>query len=282
MKNLLLSESRSPRNEQSKSLGLFLITLLIGASLVGYLTVKKIQLNGELKVIQNCVRKEYCQGRIEALERLIKAKRSLKFHNLSSANLSNANLRSANLSTADLRSANLSNINLSSGNLISADFSTANLSRANLSKTNLSSADLISANLSNINLSRANLSKTNLSSADLISANLSHANLSSAYLISSNLSSADLSHSDFSNAHFFNTNLSSANLIDTDLSHTQNLTLSQIKTACNWEEAFYKSNWDHEKREWIVNEKANKQYIEKLKKDTDSEPKEPVDCSKWE
>ena len=282
MKNLLLLESRSPRNKQIKSLVLFLITLLMVISLVGYFVVKKIQLNGALKIIQNCVRKENCQGRIEALERLVRAKRSLKFYNLSSVNLNSANLSHANLSTADLRSANLSNTNFSRADLSHADFSTANLSSANLSRANLSRADLISANLSHANLSHANLSHANLSSTDLISTDLSNTNLSSADLIGTDLSNANLSSANLSNANLSYANLSSTDLISTDLSHAQNLTLSQIKTACNWSQAFYKSNWNNETRKWIVNKEANQQFIRQLQQDRDSDPKQPNDCSEWE
>ena len=281
MKNLLLLESGSPRTKQIKSLVLLLITPLMGVALVGYLVVKKIQLNGALEIIQNCVRKEDCQGRSEALERLVKAKRSLKFYNLSSVNLNSANLSNANLSTADLRSANLSNANLSTADLSRADFSAANLSHANLSYANLNRADLISTDLSHANLSHANLSHANLSSTDLISTDLSNTNLSSTDLISTDFSAANLSHANLSYANLSYANLSRADLISTDLSHAQNLTLSQIKTACNWSQAFYKSNWNNETRKWIVNKEANQQFIQQLQQDKDSDPKTPVDCSEW-
>ena len=282
MKNYLrLPKSRSPRKKQSKSLVLFLIILLMGAALVGYLVVPKIQLNEKPKIIQNCVRKELCPDRIEALERLVKAKKSLKFYNLSSANLSHANLSSANLSHADLRSAHLSHTNLSRANLSRADFSTANLDHANLSHAHLSRADLISAHLDQANLDHANLSHANLSSTDLINAHLSHTNLSHAHLSSTDLSSANLSHADLTNANFSHANFKSANVFSADLSHAQNLTLSQIKTACNWSQAFYKSDWHNQTRKWIVNEEENQQYIKKLKQDRASDPQEPVDCSQW-
>ena len=282
MKNyLLLAKSRSPRKEQLKSLVLFLIIFLLIAAPSGYLVVQKIQLDEADQIIHNCVRQKHCPGRIEALERLVKAQRSWQFYNLSSANLIRANLSRANLSIADLRSANLSHTNLSRANLNSADFSTANLSHANLSHANLSHADLISVNLDHANLSHANLSHTNLSSTDLINTHLSHTNLSHAHLSSTDLSSANLSHADLTNANFSHANFKSANVFSADLWSAQNLTLSQIKTACNWSQAFYKSDWHNQTRKWIVNEEENQQYIKKLKQDRASDPKEPVDCSQW-
>ena len=170
MKNSLLPERGSPRNEQIKSLGLFLIIPLMGASLVGYWVVKKIQLNGAPQIIQNCVRQEPCHRIIETKDRLVKAKRSWQFYNLSSANLYNANLYNANFSDANLSDANLSD---------------ANLSDANLSDTNLRSAYLISSYLYSSNLRSANLSDANLSSAYLSNANLRSANLSGTKLIDS-------------------------------------------------------------------------------------------------
>ncbi len=282
MKNyLLLPKSRSPRKEQLKSLVLFLIIFLLIAAPSGYLVVQKIQLDEADQIIHNCVRQKHCPGRIEALERLVKAQKSLKFYNLSSADLRKANLSTANLISADLRSANLSTANLFTANLTSADFSTANLSHTYLSSANFQGADLISSDLQDANFFSANLQGANLSSADLQGADLSSTDLQGAFLIS-----ADLSHSNLSRANLQNANFSHANLRDADLRGAylidpKNLTDSQIKTACNWSQAFYKSDWHNQTRKWIVNEEENQQYIKKLKQDRASDPQEPVDCSQW-
>ncbi|MGL5941187.1 MAG: caspase family protein [Waterburya sp.] len=39
--------------------------------------------------------------------------------------------------------------------------------------------------------------------------------------------------------------------------------------------------WDEKQNQFVVDEKANQQYIEQLKKDKSSDPKTPPDCSKW-
>jgi hypothetical protein len=90
----------------------------------------------------------------EAVDAAMRAGVSLRYANLSYANLSCADLSYANLSCADLSYANLSYADLSY-----ADLSYADLSYANLSYANLSCADLSYANLSRANLSRANLSR---------------------------------------------------------------------------------------------------------------------------
>ncbi|MDJ0536013.1 MAG: pentapeptide repeat-containing protein [Xenococcaceae cyanobacterium MO_207.B15] len=90
------------------------------------------------------------------------------------------------------------------------------------------------------------LSKANLSKANLIDAYLSNAYLSNAYLIDAELES-------------------------TYLIEVKNLTSSQIKSARNWEKAFYKGEFDAEKYKWIVNQEANQQYIKELEQDTSSD-----------
>ncbi|MGK7914896.1 MAG: pentapeptide repeat-containing protein [Prochloraceae cyanobacterium] len=133
--------------------------------------------------------------------------------------------------------------------------------------------DLRGADLSGAYLSSADLSDANLSGAYLSSADLSGADLSGAYL-----SSADLSGADLRGANLASANLASANLIE-----SKNLIPSQIKLACYWEKAIYKGHFDNKNFfKWIVDDKANQQYIEALKQDKASDPKEPVDCSEWE
>ncbi|MGK7950519.1 MAG: pentapeptide repeat-containing protein [Xenococcaceae cyanobacterium] len=203
-------------NELIKSFGLFFIIPLIGTAIGGYFIFNEILLNADNKLIQDCVQKRHCLGRLQALERLIKAKKDLRFYNLSGTNLEKANLIDANLPGIDFVNSDLENVNLINANLYSADLVSTNFKNANLINANLENANLINANLEN------------------------------------------------------------AKLVN-----TQNLTSSQIKSACDWEEAIYKGRYDNKKFQWIINEKANQQYIKELKQDKASDPKQSVDCSRW-
>ena len=167
-------------------------------------------------------------------------------------------------------------------NLKSAILYSANLKSAILKSAILKSADLSRANLKSADLYSANLKSADLYSANLKSANLKSANLKSANLYSADLSRADLSRADLSRADLSRANLSRANLESTNLIEVQSLTSSQLKSACYWEKAVYKVNWDYKTGKWQVDEEANQKFIEKLKKDKASDPKEPVDCSRWE
>ena len=210
----------------------------------------------------------------------------LKSTNLSGADLSGAKLFRANLIGANLESTDLSSAILASTYLISANLIGANLESTDLESTNLSSANLIGANLSGANLKssyligadlyRANLKIVNFSGAILSRANLASTDLSGAILIGTNLSGADLFSADLFGADLFGANLKSVSLM-----HVNNLTLSQIKLACNWESAFYKGYFDPKKEQWIVDKSANQQYIEQLKQDKASNPQKEVDCSRW-
>ena len=107
-------------------------------------------------------------------------------------------------------------------------------------------------------------------------ANLQEANLPNANFNNTNLKNANLALANLRNANFESANLSFAYLIN-----TKHLKPTQIKSACHWQTAFYQGDWDSEQAKWIVNEQANQQYIEQLKLDKASDPKEPVDCSRW-
>ena len=352
------------RKERIKSLVLILIIPLIGTAIGGYFVVKEINLNADKRLIQDCEGKEDCTGRIEALQRLVKAKKSLENYNLEGANLENAhlegaNLRNANLRSADLRDANLNGAflyradlsdaeldlaNLSDAEPFEADLSDADLSRANLNGAllqgavlhgadltsallrganlngaNLNGANLNGANLNNTiidettkldrkwrkvweivnqgakgqNLNGADLSDANLNRADLSDAKLNLADLSDAKLNLADLSDANLNRADLSDADLYLANLNGANLNGANLNganlnganlksayliEVQNLTPSQIKSACHWESAFYEGDFDNENDAWIPDKKTNQQYIDQLKQDQASNPEEPVDC----
>lgn len=77
--------------------------------------------------------------------------------------------------------------------------------------------------------------------------------------------------------------LGNINLCGANLWQTNNLTFGQIKYACLWDKAIYKSKWNSKKQAYITIEAANNNFIEELKNDTASDPKKgPQDCSRWE
>ena len=137
------------------------------------------------------------------------------------------------------------------------------------------------------NLEQLVKAKNHLKSLNLATANLFGVNLDHAYLDSVNLYDANLAHANLDRAYLKNTNLYRANLDRANLDRAylikaKNLTPAQIKSACNWSQAFYQGKFEPDKSAWIVDEKANQQFIEQLQHDKDSDPKTPVDCSEWE
>jgi uncharacterized protein YjbI with pentapeptide repeats len=157
------------------------------------IVVKKAEFTTDAKVIEKAeLIKAIREGTIDET--------TLRFVDLSGANLSGANLKEANLSGAILRGAKLIQAILSGAILRRADLSWAILSGADLSWANLSEANLSEANLSGAYLRGAILSEANLSGADLSWANLSEAYLSEADLSGAILSEADLSGANLSGA----------------------------------------------------------------------------------
>ena len=116
-------------------------------------------------------------------------------------------------------------------------------------------------NLSSEDLSGRDLSGVNLTDANLTDADLTDANLNGAKLVGANLNGAKL------------------NQIEEN-----NIIRSQIKLACNWENAFFifreVSDESGTRRE--LDAEANQNYIDQLDQDQASDPQEPVDCSRWE
>ena len=282
---------RSVKQKRNNSLKLLIFSLL-GTSLIGYLIFREIQLNAAQQLIQDCAKRKNCSGIIEALEKLVKAKKSLKLSNLEnahleSANLSNAHLESAHLENAHLESANLSNahlesVNLSIAHLENAHLENAHLESAHLSNTHLESINFSNAHLESAHLSNAYLEDTHLYHVNLSNANLSNANLSNAYFHRANLSSANLSSAKLYGAYFHRAKLDRANLSNTNLIDAKHLSPSQIKSACYWESAIYKGFWDLSQFQLVVDQTANQQFIEQLQQDKNSDPQIPVDCSQWE
>ena len=149
------------------------------------------------------------------------------------------------------------------------------LSGFNFSNTNLAGANLQSANLEDSNLEGVNLEDANLKDVKLEGANLQGANLQGANLIDATLIDVY-----FPGANLEGANLYGANLYGANLEVTKDLTKKQIKGACFWKQAIYKGNFDYKKQTWVVDKKANQQYIEELKQHDDSDPDREPDCSR--
>ena len=177
-------------------------------------------------------------------------------------NLENINLYGLNLEGAELRETNLLKANLNRAKLNGADLSFAKLNGANLGGADLSDALLFSADLNGALLYFAKLNGADLYFAKLNGAELNGADLSRAKLSRADLNGAILRGTNLRNARFNKADLRGANL-----TIAKNITSSQIKSACFWDEAIYKDD-----------NSENQKYIEELKKDTASDPKEPPDC----
>ena len=247
-------------------------------------------------LIEECKQENDCEKIIKAL---VKAQANFEFYDLDSAelvgiNLEDANLDNANLSNADLRIAHLKKVRLNNANLKGANLDSAYLGGVSLTNGNLTGANLGNAKLSGVDLTDANLEGAYLANAELnagfSNANLRYANLSNtkfyrSILRDANLEFADLNSADMTRASFYNANFKGANLDRAILVITERhesdvaRVNAQLKSACNWQRAIYKAY--QEEGKWIVDEVANKQYLEQLKQDKASEPKEAVDCSRW-
>ena len=268
-------------------LPLIIVSLLITLGTGSWLW-REIQLHAAQQLIQDCIETQNnCGDNLNAVEQLVKAKKSLQLFNLESAHLENAHLEHANLKSAHLESAHLENAHLEN----------VHLENANLSATQMSDAHLENAHLEHVNLSHAHLEHANLYRANLQGAYISHNHLQGAHLNRANLQGthfydadfeytyfhlANLSHTHFYRANFDHANLYRANLDGAHLIEAQNLTNAQIKSACNWSKAIYKGVWSPPQSKWVVDEKANQQFIQQLQQDKNSDPKQPVDCSEWE
>ena len=135
-------------------------------------------------------------------------------------------------------------------------------------------------------LERLAKAKKNLKLFNLARANLEGINLKNSYLYGVNLGKANLSLANLENAYlyranFYLANLDRANLENAYLIKSKNLTSSQIKSACYWEQALYKGYFSPDKLTWIIDKKANQHYIQKLQEDQASNPQKPVNCSRW-
>ena len=62
-----------------------------------------------------------------------------------------------------------------------------------------------------------------------------------------------------------NANLKYANLNYANLTDAKNLTNQQIKSAQNWEKAYFAKYWDADKKEWVVDEEKQEAKLKELK-----------------
>jgi uncharacterized protein YjbI with pentapeptide repeats len=128
---------------------------------------------------------------------------------------------------------------------IRPDLSGVDLKRADLKRAALQGAILEDANLRGTDLSYANLSGAHLHKANLVlthlgSANLAEADFSGANLCDANLSEANLCEANFSNAVLVGALFQGADLNKAKLEENiKDLSPFQIKTAKNWQSAFY-------------------------------------------
>ena len=166
--------------------------------------------------------------------------------------LKGAYLKGANLEEAKFKEANLSEANLSKANLRGAVLYQALLSKTNLEETNLQGAFLFKANLSETNLKGAYLEKANFAESKLGLADLREANLKGA---------------NFRGAKLTLTNIGGANLDGANFVEAKDLVHAKIKSACFWEKAIYKSD-----------KNENQKFIEEVKNDSSSNPKELPEC----
>ena len=241
------------------------ITIII--SLISWLATEKQRRNAEIYQAWQVITAAYEQsgsgGRKEALEFLNSEPRRFPLFWLNWERQSLAGLAAPKAYLVGLQ-------------LQGADLVGANLQKANLFMANLQEANLVEANLQEAVLFMANLQEAVLRGANLQKADLRGANLQKADLFIANLQGADLAEANLQEANLFRANLQKA-----DLDNAENLTRVQIKSACFWEGANYKSEWNREMGGYIPLERDNTEFIEELKKDKSSDPKNPVDCSYW-
>jgi uncharacterized protein YjbI with pentapeptide repeats len=167
-------------------------------------------------------------------------------------------------------------LDLSRTNLREANLNGANLNGAYLYRAHLNGAILNGAILNGAYLFGADLYGAYLFGANLFGANLNGADLNGAYLNRANLNRANLYGAELNRANLYGANLNGANLNEAKDLHPE-----QIKSACFWQEAIYtEAKWDEDKQLWVAEDReANQREIEKLKRDKNSDPRNPIDCN---
>ena len=204
--------------KKQRTIGIiWIIPIIIVLRIAEIFVVQKVGLFYNEQLVKKCLGQKICNGRIQALEHLVKANDRLNKFDLSEANLtgidlSDANLRDINLVRAVLTGGDLTKAILDRGELRAAHLKGTNLTEAKLFRANLRGADLIVAILTN-----AELTDVDLTGAELYRAKLDRADLTSAKLIGANLYRADLTSANLKNADLRAVDLTGAELKDADL-----------------------------------------------------------------
>jgi uncharacterized protein YjbI with pentapeptide repeats len=197
----------------------------------------------------------YSPSRNKALEKLVQARVSLSGINLSKADLSGINLKGA-----DLRNANLEFVNLYRANLEGAILSNAILYKAKFNWSNLNKAVLTGAILQDADLTTSILENSDLRTAQLANANCEQTNFERADLGGASFNGANIKYAHFTDADFATEILDSKTdrklISRTNFTGAKNITIKQIKSAKNWEQAEYDK--DFRKKLGLPSEKRSK------------------------
>ncbi len=200
-----------------------------------------------------------------ALENLTKEGVSLRNIDASKAELRQINLEGADLVGANLREADLTNARLDRADLSKASLDRVRLYGSSLLDAMLDSTDLREAlyddktsfpqgfqpekigayriapgtSLPRVKLSNAILWSVNLQGANLQDANFSEARFHGSLLQNANFQGANLQGAKFRSANLEGANLRHANIKEANFWDVKGLTIEQVKSAQNWEEATY-------------------------------------------
>lgn len=156
---------------------------------------------------------------------------------------------------------------LQDSNFLRGNMPVISLNDAYLKDTQLAETNLEGANLKGAKLENAHLEKANLAEVNLEGANLENANLEAAQLGFANLRGANLKGANLKKANLIAANFRGAKLDGTNLERAEDLTPAKIKSACFWEKAIYK-----------LDKNENQKFIDEIKNDTLSNPKELPEC----
>ena len=276
---------------------------ILAATAIGGIIInerlKLRELNAAIEEVKNCgellEKQRYlgrrklanCETEIAVIENWAN-NRSLSNYDLQGAylvgaELENADFRESNFNLAFLENANFQGANLENTNFQNAKLENANLQNADIENANLEGAILNDADLKDVDLSNANLRDSYMWNTDFEDANLEGANLKYISINSANFEGANLSNAkllgSLTKSNFKDANIKNALIA---VPRIYRLPISRIKSACNWEKAKYTANKDKTNDTWIVDEAANQQYIEQLKRHKISDPETLIDCSQWE
>ncbi|NMG19457.1 pentapeptide repeat-containing protein [Brasilonema bromeliae] len=249
--DLIQQSLRHKRDNRIKFFGLGLI-ISLGLAVLLSTVIERFTIRQLQQIIKHAKGKEYSAQRNKALEKLVKMGVIINKINI---DLSQTNLKDINLSDGILNGVNFSGAKLIGTNFYKAKLDSANFSKADLRVCFLNGASLNGANFTSANLSfalprNAHLFKAILTKTDLRKANFSGSDLTAADLSSANLSDADLSGAYFGGANLNGANLNGANLNGAHFNSypvfgypvfgsAKNLTPEQVKSARNWEKAYY-------------------------------------------